>query len=122
MKYRFELKPIKTKNDYRSALLAIDRFFDAKPNSIEANALEILTVLVEKYEEEHFPIEAPNPIEAIKFRMEQLGLSTKDIVVYFVSKSRVSEFFSGKRGLTKDMIVSLHKGLKIPAKSLLGVA
>lgn len=122
MKSRFRLKPIKTKKDYKAGLLAIDGLFDAKPNSLAANTLEILTVLVEKYEEEHFPIDAPDPIEAIKFRMEQLGLSPKDVVVYFGSKSRVSEFFQGKRGLTKAMIVSLHKGLRIPAESLLGAA
>ncbi len=82
--------------------------------------MELLVVLVELYEKEHFPIDAPYPIEAIKFRMEQEGLTNSDMVEYFGSRSKVSEVFSGKRGLSLSMIRKLSSGLDIPADVLIG--
>ncbi len=114
------IKPIHTKKDYKEALALIERYFDAKSGTAEATIVEVLSVLVEKYEEEHFPIEAPDPIEAIKFRMEQLGLTRKEIADLLGGQNRVSEIFNGKRRLTISMIKRLHKDLGVPAESLLG--
>lgn len=121
MKTVIHLKPIKSKTDYRKALTLIEKYFEAKRGTAEADLLEILSILVERYEQEHYPIASPDPIEAIKFRMEQLGLSQKDLVEFIGSRSRVSEVLSGKRRLTVDMIRSLHHGLGVPAESLIGV-
>lgn len=86
----------------------------------EAELVEVLSILIDKYEEEHFPIDAPDPIEAIKFRMEQLGLTRKDIAKWVGGENRVSELFQKKRRLTVNMIRSLHRKLGVPADSLLG--
>ena len=80
------------------------------------NELDVLSILVEKYEEEHFPIEAPDPIEAIKFRMEQMGLLQKDMVAYFGYASRVSDVLSGRRPITIEIIKKLHEKLNINAE------
>ncbi len=111
---------LKTNEDYEKALSRIDELFDSKPGSPEANEMELLVVLVELYEKEHFPIDAPDPIEAIKFRMEQEGLTNSDMVEYFGSRSKVSEVFSRKRGLSLSMIRKLSSGLDIPADVLIG--
>ena len=110
---------IKTEEDYENALNRIEELFDSKPGTAEADELELLVSLVEIYEKEHFPIEAPDPISAIKFRMEQEGLTNKDMIEYLGSKSKVSEVFSGKRKLSITMIRKLVTGLKIPAEILL---
>lgn len=115
------IKPIKTDQDYDSAIAAVVKLIavDPQPNTKEADQLEILSVLIEKYEEKHFPISIPTAIEAIKFRMEQLNLRPTDLIPYLGSASRVSEVLSGKRKLTISMIKSLSQNLKIPEKSLL---
>lgn len=113
-------KLLKTETDYNEALKRIEELFDAEQGTPEADELELLAALVELYEQEHFPIEAPDPISAIKFRMEQENLSNEDMVQYLGSKSRVSEIFSHKRDLSISMIRKLVTGLHIPAEVLLG--
>lgn len=115
------IHPVKNKKDYEAALTRIESLMDTSNKSKEMDELEILSILVEKYEDEHFPISSPDPIEAIKFRMEQLGLSQKDLVPVIGSKSKVSEVLSGKRNLSIRMIRALHKQLKIPADVLIQV-
>jgi len=112
------IKPIKTELDYENTLIRIDTLMDATPNSKEFDELDILTTLVEVYEEIHYKIEAPDPIEAIKFRMEQMHLKQKDLIPIIGSGSRVSEILNKKRKLTLEMIRNLHKSLKIPFDSL----
>jgi HTH-type transcriptional regulator/antitoxin HigA len=117
-----EIRPIHTKKDHTKALAEVERLIalDPKRGTAECDALEVISVLVERYEKEHFPIEPPTPIEAVEFRMDQEGLRQADLVPYFGSRSRVSEVLSGKRQLTIDMIRSLHEGLGIPLRSLVG--
>jgi HTH-type transcriptional regulator/antitoxin HigA len=112
------IKPIKNEQDYQKALSIIESLMSAEPNSEEMDTLEVLTTLVESYEEQHYKIDAPDPIEAIKFRMEQEGLKQKDLVSIVGSKSRVSEVLNRKRKLTIEMIRSLHAQLHIPIESL----
>ena len=112
------IKPIKNEQDYTDTLSQIENLMSAKPNTIEMDELEVLTTLVEAYEEQFYKIDAPDPIEAIKFRMEQEGLKQKDLVAIVGSKSRVSEVLNKKRKLTIEMIRSLHKQLHIPVESL----
>lgn len=112
------IKPIKNEKNYQDTLNLIDKLMDAKPNTSKMDELEVLTTLVEAYEEKHYKIDAPDPIEAIKFRMEQEGLKQKDLVAIVGSKSRVSEVLNKKRKLTIEMIRSLHKELHIPVESL----
>ncbi len=113
------LRPVKSKKDYESALKRIESLMDAKKNTPEMDELEVLSVLVEKYEDEHFPISPPDPVEAIKFRMEQMGLSQGDLAGIIGSRSRASEVLKGKRGLTIRMIRALHERLNIPAEILI---
>lgn len=110
---------IKNEQDHNKALSRIEQLMDAKPGTADMDELELMTALVEMYEERHFPISWPDPIEAIKFRMEQLGLGQKDLVAFIGSKSKVSEVLNGKRPLTLAMMRGLHKGLGIPAEVLL---
>ena len=112
------IKPIKNEEDYSQTLSYIESLMDAKPNTPQMDELEVLTTLVEAYEEQHYKIEVPDPIEAIKFRMEQEGLKQKDLVTIVGSKSRVSEILNRKRKLTIEMIRNLHKQLHIPVESL----
>ncbi len=113
------IQPIKNKKDYEATLKKIESLMDAKRNSPDFDELEVLSILVEKYEDEHFPINSPDPIESIKFRMEQMGLSQSDLVPVIGSRSKVSEVLSGKRGLSVRMIRALHDRLKIPAEILI---
>ncbi len=113
------IKPIKTKKDCEAALKKIDELFDAKPNTADGDLLEILVTLVEAYEQKHFNIAPPDPIEAIKFRMEQLGLKQSDIAEVIGGKNRASEILNRKRELTAKMMRDLHRKLNIPAESLL---
>ncbi len=115
------IQPIKTKADYEKALSFIESNFNAKPKSKEGRMVEVLAILVEKYEDEHFPIEAPTPIEAIKFRMEQLGMSNTDLAKIIGNPARVSEIFNGKRNLSVKMMKVLYRKLQVPAEILLGV-
>ena len=112
------IKPIKNQEDYDTTLSQIESLMDAKPNTPQMDELEVLTTLIEAYEEQHYKIDAPDPIEAIKFRMEQEGLKQKDLVSIVGSKSRVSEILNKKRKLTIEMIQNLHKQLHIPVESL----
>ena len=112
------IKPIKNEQDYTDTLSKIESLMSAKPNTPQMDELEVLTTLVEAYEEQFYKIDAPDPIEAIKFRMEQEGLKQKDLVAIVGSKSRVSEILNRKRKLTIEMIRSLHKQLHIPIESL----
>ncbi len=114
------IKPIKTERDYQNALKQIEKLWDAKPNTAKGDRLEVLVTLVEAYEEKHYKIEPPDAIEAIKFRMEQLGLKQSDLAKYLGGRSRASEVLNRKRKLTVDMMRSLRKHLDIPPESLLG--
>lgn len=113
------IKPIKTKKDHEAALIKIDELFDAKPNTADGDLLEVLVTLVEAYEQKHFSIAPPDPIEAIKFRMEQLGLKQSDIADVIGGKNRASEILNRKRELTAKMMRDLHRKFNIPAESLL---
>ncbi len=114
-----DIKVIKTEEDYNQALKRLEEIFHAPADSEEGDEAEILSILIEKYEDEHYPIEAPDPIEAIKFRMEQMGMDNKDLAEIIGYKSRVSEIFSGKRKLSLKMIRNLHEKLNIPYESLM---
>ena len=113
------IRPIKTERDYRKALKEIERLWDAKPNTSKGDRLEVVVTLVEAYEQRHFKVEPPDPVEAIKFRMEQLGLKPTDLARFLGGRSRVSEVLNRKRKLTVEMMRSLRKHLDIPAESLL---
>lgn len=114
------IKPIKTDQDYQETLASIHSLMDAKPDTQDGETLDVLVTLIEAYEARHFPIAAPTPIEAIKFRMEQMELNRKDLEPMIGTRSRVSEILSGKRTLTLKMIRKLHQQLNIPADVLLG--
>src|ERR1700739_1878860 len=112
------IKPIKTEKDYQNALKRLEVIFDASPKTKAGDELEILGFLIEKYEEEHYAIDAPDPIEAIKFRMEQMGYKQKDLAEIIGYKGRVSEILSRKRKLTLEMVRNLHDKLNIPLEAL----
>lgn len=114
-----EIRPIKTEKDYNFALERVNTLFDAKPNTNEGDELDILVTLIEKYEQIHYPIPEPYPIEAIKFMMEQNGLSNADLGVILNSRSRVTEIFKRKRALTIRQIRLLNENLHIPASILI---
>ena len=114
-----DIKPIRTKANYRAALKDIESLMMAKANSPEGDRLDVLTTLVEAYERTHFPMDLPDAVEAIEFRMEQSGLTVKDLEPVIGRKNRVYEVLSRKRPLTLRMIEGLHKKFGIPAESLL---
>ncbi len=114
-----QIHPIKTEEDYQAALSKIEELWGAEKDSPQGDELDLLITLVESYEMKHYPIAPPDPIDAIKFRMEQLGMTKADMVQYLGSQSRVSEVLNRKRTLSLKMIKSLYKGLKIPAEILL---
>ena len=114
-----EIRPIRNENDYKKALDRLEMIFDAKRGTDEGDELEILSILIDNYESEHFPIEMPDPISAINFRMEQMELKQKDLVEMIGFKSRVSEIMNKKRKLTLDMIRKLNSHLKIPTEVLI---
>ena len=113
------IKPIRTEKDYQDALNFIEELWHAKPRTTEGDKLEVLTTLVEDYEQKKHPMFPPDPIEAIKFRMEQLQLTNSDLAPYLGGRNRVSEILRRKRSLTVTMLKNLHKKLRIPAESLL---
>lgn len=113
------IKPIKTELDYQNALARLELIFDAKRGSKNGDELEILGILVDNYENEHFPIGLPDPVEAIKFRMEQLGYTQSDLADIFGVKSRASEILNKKRKLSLEMIRQLHSKLNIPTDVLI---
>ena len=114
-----DIKPIKTKRDYQDVLSRLEIIFDAKKGTPEGEELEILGILIEQYENENFPIDLPDPIEAIKFRMEQLGYSQADLAKVVGLKSRASEILNKKRKLSLEMIRQLHSKLNIPTDVLI---
>ena len=113
-----ELKPIKSEKDYRNGLERLEVIFDAPIDTKEGDEAEILSLLIENYENEHYPIESPDPIEAIKIRMEELNMRQKDLVGIIGGKSRVSEILNRKKRLTVDMIRELERILQISASVL----
>ena len=114
-----KLKPIKSDRQLNLALKRIDELWSAKPGTPKGDELDVLMLLVERYEEENYAIPASDPIEAIKFLMEQNNLSRKDLEPYIGASGRVSEVLSRKRNLTLTMIKKLHEGLKIPYECLI---
>ena len=114
-----DLKPIKTKEDYRAALKRLEEIFDAKIGTPEGDELDILGFMVDDYENKHYPIEAPDPIEAIKIRMEEMHLKQVDLIPEIGGKSRVSEVLNRKRRLTVDMIRKLTARLNLSASLLI---
>ncbi|MFD2521006.1 helix-turn-helix domain-containing protein [Emticicia soli] len=115
------IAPIKTEEQYTAAMDNIRKLWDCPENSKEADLLEVLSILVEDYEKKHYSIAPLDPIEAIKYKMEEEGLHQKDLVKYFGSKERVSEVLSKKRPLTLRMIKNLYHDLGISADSLLAI-
>lgn len=113
-----EIKPIKTEQDYQVAMARLETIFDAKPGTPEGDELEVLGVLIDNYERTHFPIDLPDPIEAIKFRMEQMDYSNKDLAEVIGFKGRVSEILNRKRKLSINMIRKLHASMQIPTDVL----
>jgi len=113
------MKLIKTDEDYKSALIRLESIFDAQPGTPEGDELELLGVLIENYEDMHYPISYPDPIEAIKFRMEQMGYNQADLAKVVGLKSRVSEILNKKRKLSIDMIRKLNLALGIPTDVLI---
>jgi len=114
-----EIRPIKTEQDYQESIHRIDELWGSKRDTAEGDELDLLCTIVESYEMTHYPIAPPDPIDAILFRMEQMGMTKTDMAKYLGSQSRVSEVLSRKRKLTLKMVKSLYKGLKIPAEILL---
>lgn len=113
-----DIKPIKTKADYQAALKEIETLMDAKPRTSRGDRLEVLVTLVEAYEAKHYPLDLPDPIEAIKYAMESKGLTVKDLEPMIGRSNRVYEILNRKRPLTLKMIQELHRQLGIPAESL----
>ncbi len=114
-----DIKPIKTDADYRTALKEIESLMMAEPNSPEGERLDVMVTLTEAYEAQHFPMDLPDPVAAIKFEMERKGLTVKDLEPMIGKSNRVYEILNHKRSLTLRMIWKLHDGLGIPAESLI---
>ena len=114
------IRPIKNSSDHESALKRIQALMLSKPGTDEGDELDVIATLVDSYESTHFPIESPDPIEAIKFRMEQMGLERKDLEPFIGSRARVSEVLNKRRGLSLKMIRALHEELNIPLEALIG--
>lgn len=112
------IKAIKTQRDYKNALKRLEQIFQAEIDTPEGDEAEVLSILIEKYEDEHYPIGMPDPIEAIKFRMEQMGMNQKDLAEVVGFTSRVSEILNRKRKLTLNMIRKLSTTLHIPTEVL----
>ena len=115
-----QIRPIRTEADHAAALHRIDHLMDAEPGTPEGDELDVLATLVEAYEDRHFPIADPDPLAAIQFRMEQLGLTRKDLEPLLGSRGRVSEVLNGRRALSLQMIRRLNRELGIPLESLVG--
>jgi HTH-type transcriptional regulator/antitoxin HigA len=116
------LRPIRSQSDYEAALAEIEAFFDDEPErgTPEADRFEVLSILIGKYEDEHFPIPAPTPLEGLRFRMEHAGRTQADLAHLLGSRSRASEILAGKRELTLDQIRKLHREWRIPVAILVG--
>jgi HTH-type transcriptional regulator/antitoxin HigA len=116
-----DIAPLKNRHDYRQALKEIETLMQAKRNTPEGDRLDVLVTLVEAWERKHYPLDMPDPIEAIKYHMEQNGLVPRDLIPFIGSRNRVHEVLNRKRPLTLKMIQRLHAGLRIPAESLLKI-
>ncbi len=114
-----DIRPIKTEADYQATLKEVEKFLDAAPNTPEGDRLEVLATLVEAYEDQHYPIPLPDPVEAILYYMESRGLTRRDLEPFIGNRARVSEIINRKRPLSLRMIQQLHTGLGIPAEVLL---
>jgi HTH-type transcriptional regulator/antitoxin HigA len=114
-----EIKPIRTEVDYEAVLAEIEQLFEAVPGTPAGDRLEVLTTLVEAYEEKHYPMPLPDPIEAIFYYLESRGLARRDLEPYLGSRARVSEVLNRKRSLSLEMIRRLNSGLRIPAEVLI---
>jgi HTH-type transcriptional regulator/antitoxin HigA len=113
------IKPILTEKDYQAALKRVEKLWSAKLGTPDGDELDVLCTLIERYEDKYFPIEAPDPVEAIKYMMEEKGLERKDLIRIIGNKSRVSDLLNKKRELSKKMIKALHKHLGIPYEILM---
>ena len=113
------IKPIKSQKDYRAALRQVESLMDAAADSAEGDKLDVLVTLIEAWERKHFPLDLPDPIDAVKFQMEQAGLSPRDLVPMIGQLNRVYEVLNRKRPLTLRMIWNLHEQLRIPLESLI---
>lgn len=113
------IKPIRNDDDLTNAFMRLEDIFDAQEGTLEFDELEVLVTLIEMYENKYYPIQHANPIEAIRFQMEQLNLDKKDLEPYLGVPSKISEVLNGKRKLSLTMIKKLHEGLKIPYESLM---
>lgn len=114
-----DIKPIKNEADYRAALQVVEQLMLAQPDTAEGEKLDVMVTLIEAYEAKHFPMDLPDPVEAIKFEMERKGLTVKDLEPMIGKSNRVYEILNYKRSLTLKMIWRLHQGLGIPAESLI---
>ena len=114
-----DIKPIRSQDDYERAMAEVERLWGASAGTAKGDRLDVLATLIDAYEREHFPIEAPTPVEAIKFRMEQQGLTRKDLESVIGSRGRIAEVLSGKRQLSVAMIRRLRDQLNIPADALI---
>jgi len=114
-----DLKPIRSETDYHQAMQALATLWGAAEGSPESDQLDILATLIEKYEEQNFPMDMPDPVDAILFRMEQQGLTRKDMEPMLGTRNRVSEVLNRRRGLSIEMIRAVHDGLRIPAEVLI---
>lgn len=114
-----DIKPIKSEADHERALRRVEQLWDSPEGSKESDELDILTTLVDAYEREHYPIDLPDPVEAIKFRLEQTGKGSRDLIGIIGRRTRVYEVMSGKRPLSLNMIRNLHEKLDIPAEVLI---
>src|SRR6184192_3992679 len=114
-----ELKPIRTKADYKRALADVERLWGAKGGTPEGDRLDVLATLIDAYETEHYPMDPPDPVEAIKFRMEQRGLTRRDLEEIVGTRTRIAEVLNRKRGLSIAMIRRLHERLGISADVLI---
>ena len=114
-----EVKPIRTKRDYEAALKEVDRLWGAKAGTADGDRMDVLATLINAYEAEHYPMDPPDPIEAIKFRMEQQGLTRRDLEEIIGTRTRIAEVLNRKRGLSVGMIRRLHERLGISAEVLI---
>jgi HTH-type transcriptional regulator / antitoxin HigA len=116
-----DIAPLKNRRDYRKALKEIETLMQARRNTPEGDRLDVLVTLVEAWERKHYPLDLPDPVEAIKYHMEQNGLAPRDLIPFIGSRNRVHEVLNRRRPLTLKMIQRLHAGLRIPAESLLKI-
>src|SRR5258708_6807450 len=116
-----DIAPIKSRRDYRRSLREIEELMNARRNSPEGDRLDVLVTLVEAWERKHYPLDLPDPVEAIKYHMEQRGPAPRDLIPFMGSRNRVHEVLNRRRELTLNMIGRLHEGLGIPAESLIKI-